>query len=569
MSVEWKERAVDSAIIDALVAAGYTPLQARLLALRGVTAESATDFFEPSCKCLLPATDLPGVKEAATQILEAIRAKKKIVVFGDYDCDGVCATAILVQTIRALGGRTQPFLPERLTEGYGMNTASVGRMRTEHPDVSLVVTVDNGINSVELVDLLKSRGIDVIVTDHHLPGETLPDCPIVNPKVSAPEALDGLCGAGVAYLLAAELVDRAKREGDYTGPKFGGALLVLAGLATVTDIMPLTGQNRILVTEALKHFRAWAPVGLCELYDRAARTAAPSVTARDFGFLIGPRINAAGRVASATDALKLVLSTDREKSRALAQVVDVHNTTRKSIEQKMTEDALAQVEPDAPAQVISLTGEGAHPGIAGIVAARVLERLGAGNAVPVCVIVDGHGSARSPEGCNVRDALQGASEALTRFGGHAAAGGLTVKEGCLDLFRELFRASCAKLMAEAGDVRGVQFVDAEVSPDALTLELAEWLCRMEPFGEGNPVPLFMMRNVYFSKIEVLGSDGLHLRLYFQDKAIPVGVWWKHGHLAEDLRAASAHPHDIIFTIEVSTYGEPHPELRLQGIQKSS
>ncbi len=568
MAVRWRERAVDAAARDALVAAGFSPLQARLLALRGVTAETADAYFSPALSALAAPHELPGVAEAAAVLLEAVRSGKKLVVFGDYDCDGVCATSILVRTIGTLGGDVAPFLPERLTEGYGMTERSVARMLAEHPDVSLVVTVDNGINSVGQVAALKARGIDVLVTDHHLPGDVLPDCPVVNPKVAAPAHLDGLCGAGVAFLLAGALVAAAKAAGVYDGPNIGGPLLVLAGLATVTDIMPLVGQNRILVAEALRRFRSWSPVGLRELLDRASRTAQPSLTTRDFGFLIGPRINAAGRVASGMEALELLLASDREEARRLARTVDLHNGTRKSIEQKMTEAALLQVDPGAPAQVVVLSSDEAHSGIAGIVAARILDRLGAGNAVPVCVIVDGHGSARSPEGYNVRDALQDAEEALERFGGHAAAGGFTVREGRADRFRELFRAACARQAARVpSDARGVGFADADVDASELTLEFAQWLRRMEPFGEGNPMPVFLLRGVRLAEARPLGSDGRHLQVVFKGD-VPRGVWWGRGDLVEELRAGSSGTYDVLATLEVSTYGEPHPELRFQQLIRS-
>ncbi len=570
MAVEWQERAVDGDLVAALAATGLTPVQARLLALRGVTVETVGHFFSPSMKSLAQPSELPGIAEAAATVLAAIRDKLKIVVFGDYDCDGVCATAILVRAVRALGGVVAPFLPARLTEGYGMNVGSVDRLLGEHPDVSLVVTVDNGINSTEHIAQLKSRGIDVVVTDHHLPGEDLPDCPIVNPKVASPEHLSGLCGAGVAYMLAAELVSAAKAAGEYTGSNIGGPLLVLAGLATVTDIMPLVGQNRILVSEALRRFRSWAPVGLRELLDRASRTVAPSLTARDFGFLIGPRINAAGRLASGMDALELILTSDREDARRLAQEVDFRNTMRKSIEQKMTDEALSQIKPGASAQVIVFTGESAHQGVAGIVAARILERcINADEPMPVCVIVNGHGSARSPEGYNVRDALQGAEEALVRFGGHAAAGGFTVRPGCTDRFRELFCAACSAQAASApGAGKGIEFVDAEVDRATLTLDFAEWIGALEPFGEGNPTPRFLMRHVIFSDVRPIGSDGRHLQLFLFGDALR-GIWWNHGDLVGQLRADAAHPHDIVFTIELSTYGEPHPELRFLAIARSA
>ncbi len=543
---------------EALIRVGLTPLQARILARRGITPETLAAFLNPTLAALT-APAFGEMTQIAEKILSAVRARAPIVVFGDYDCDGVCATAILVNTLKALGATVTPFLPERLTEGYGMTEASVARMFAENPSVALVITVDNGINSIAQIAALKARAVEVIVTDHHLAGESLPDCPILHTT--------DICGAGVAFFLANALVTRAKSDGLYKGPNIGGPLLILAGLATVTDIMPLLGTNRVLVAEALKRFRAWAPIGLKELFDRAARTGTTTLTSKDFGFLLGPRINAAGRLASGTEALNLILATERETARTLARQVDLHNTTRKSIEQSMTEEALAQVQSTAAAHVIDLKGEASHQGIAGIVAARVMERLDP--PVPVAVIVKGHGSARAPEGYHVRDALAAAESALVRFGGHAAAGGFSVADGALDRFRRQFEAACGAQAASctAGEP-GCRVYDAEVTSADLTLAFAEWLQTLEPFGEGNPMPTFLLRNVYLKDVRPLGLDAKHLTVTFQDNKIPRAIWWNRGDLVENLRAHSAKPHDLVFTVEVSTFGEKHAELRLQAISLS-
>jgi len=498
-------------------------------------------------------------------ILLHVCAGSRIVVFGDYDCDGVCATAIVMKALRALGASAVPFIPERLTEGYGMTAASIARLLSEVPDVKLIVTVDNGINAVKEVADFAAKGIEVVVTDHHLPGDELPACPIVNPKVAAPPELEGLCGAGVAFLLAKDLLETAKAEGLYEGPKIGGELLVLAGLATVTDIMPLTGPNRLLVSEALGRFHAWAPVGLKELYARASRTTAPKLNAKDFGFLLGPRINASGRMASGLESLNLILADEREEARRLALAVDLRNTERKSIEQQMTNAAMEQIEPGAPAQVINLTN--AHQGVAGIVASRIMERLKSDRAVPVAIAVDGHGSARAPEGYNVRDAFVASEAALTRYGGHAAAGGFSVKPGAFEDFKRLFRAACAAQCAAGPcEAQGVDYVDAWVTGRDLTLDFAEWVQKLEPFGEGNPEPVFGIKGVYLSEALQLGAEGRHLQVFFYSSDVPRGVWWNHGSVAEELHRKAAHPFDVYFTIEVSTYGEPHVELRLVDLK---
>ena len=447
-----------------------------------------------------------------------------------------------------------------------MNAASLARMLRENPDAGLVVTVDNGVNAVDEVAELSERGVDVVVTDHHLPGENLPAAvALVNPKVSAPARLGVLCGAGVAFMLANAVVSEAKRLGMYSGPSVGGPLLVMAGLATVTDIMPLAGQNRILVAEALRRFRQLAPVGLRELFDRASRSAAPSLTAKDFGFLIGPRINAAGRMSSGMDALRLVMCEDREKARELAYRVSLLNEERRSVEREMLDSALGQLVPGAAAQVIGLK-EG-HQGVSGIVAARVLDRLSSsgapGAAVPVCVIVRGHGSARAPDGYNVRDALAASAGALARFGGHAAAGGFAVKEGCETLFRSLFLEACARQADSLGlSGGGARSLDAWVEPGELTLELAEMLKRMEPFGEGNPEPVFGMKGLHLSEARPLGDEGRHMAVAFRERNVPRAVWWNGAARIEELRAASASAFDVVFSLETNDYRERHVELRM-------
>ncbi len=573
---QWREREVDAGVVSALVEAGVAPLMARVLALRGVRADMLGTYFSPDFRDLAHAEELPGVTKAVEEIISALKARKKIVVFGDYDCDGVCATAIITLVLRRLckADRVVPFLPERLKEGYGMTEASIARMFELVPDVGLVITVDNGINSVEIVRELRSRGIKVVITDHHLRGEELPEADaLINPKVSAPPEFEDLCGAAVAYFLASALIERARA---ITGrPELasgiGGALFTLAGLATVTDIMPLTGQNRIFVAESLKHFPRWAPVGLRELHSRAARTGVEALTSRDFGFLLGPRINAAGRLASADDALELVLcgENDREKARALAMEVDLHNSERRKVEQGMTDAALARVVPGAPAQVIAFSSQEdcVHSGVAGIVASRVLERLPV--PVPVCVVVDGKGSARAPAGYNVRDALAACCEDLSTFGGHAAAAGLAIKPERTDHFRVNFATVCAEQSESIPpDALGARLVDAWVTPRDLTLSFAEEIQRMEPFGEANEEPVFALSGAVFASggLRPLGSNGQHLQLSFRNPGMPRALWWGHGDEIERLRAWGSSPLEMLFALFISDFGGRHLDLRIIDIR---
>ena len=566
---QWRAREYDPAVCGALETRGCPPLVARVLAARGVTAESLDEFLDPSLARLVSPERLPGVSRAAEVILPFVREKRRIVVFGDYDADGVCAAAILVSTLVRLGGKADAFFPRRGGEGYGMTGASLSRLLEEYPDVALVITVDNGIASTGEVADLRSRGIRVVVTDHHLPGDALPAADaLVNPRVDSAPGCNDLCGAGVAFFLSSALAQRAVAEGLYAGPKFCGPLLVLAGLATVTDLVPLKGQNRLLVVHSLANFRACAPMGLRELLDRAQRRA-ETVGARDYGFALGPRINAAGRaeahVATARVAYDLIMADERETARMLAKTVDDLNALRKTQERKIEEAARAQIPADAELSAVVVRGTDWNPGVVGIVAARILEDV----HVPVAVAVGCTGSVRAPDGYNVHAALSAASEHLVRFGGHAAAGGFTVREGAFDAFRTSFARACAEQRAAAPAAGSLPF-DGWLEPADLTLEFHDALRRLEPFGEGNPQPVFGLRAVSFAQVGVMGAEGRHLSLAFADRKIPRAVWWGHGADAERLRGGAFGRFDVLFTLTVSDYGgEPlHVELCLVDVRSA-
>ncbi len=544
-----------------------------LLERRGLSGQALEEFLDPSLGRLAHFSSLPGIAEAAAAILPFVRDRRTIVVFGDYDCDGVCASAILARALMRLGAAVRHFVPDRFTEGYGLTSASVARMLSDVPDAALVVTVDCGISSPDEVRELKSRGIAVVVTDHHLPPETLPDCDaVVDMKIGACRDAAGalgageLCGAGVAFFLACALVAGATELGLYSGGKFSAPLLVLAGLATVVDIVPLVGQNRILAANALRMFHV-APIGLRELLARAQRRC-ETLSSRSFGFLLGPRINAAGRMASAKEAFDLLMAEDREEARAIAQRVDVRNTERKTVESLM----LSFVESSPPEKglaAVVVGGEkgdmppGWHTGVAGNVAAR----LANGHGVPAAVVVNGIGSARAPEGYNVYAALSACSDSLLRFGGHVAAGGFTVRPGRFADFRKAFLAACAEQGAALGAAHGerdaLREPDLWISNEDLTLSLHEDLQSMAPFGEGNPEPEFGLRGVLFSKIKIMGEKGRHASFTLANRQRTRAVWWDHGALAEQLRSRSSERFDMTFTVETSDWGGEEMRLELR------
>lgn len=580
----WRERRADEtdeARAEAFRSAGLPPILARLLASRGVTEEGREAFLDPSLTRLARSNDLPGMMEAVQVILPFLHTKRKIVVFGDYDADGVCASAILVTALRRLGGNAEAFIPHRFGEGYGMTAASLERLWCEHADAALVVTVDNGISSPDEVAKLKVKGIRVVVTDHHLPGENLPKADaLVNPRVQSCPGSADLCGAGVAFFLASALAQAATEKGLYTGPKFSGPLLVLAGLATVADLVPLKEQNRILVAQSLAYFNRCAPCGLRELRDKAARSAA-ALTARDYGFLLAPRINAAGRMATADAAFKLLACTDedREEARQLASRIDGFNGERRGFEQTMYQEACAQIDKageedlqavvawDAGCVTGATKGQRWHLGVAGIVASRLLEHY----HVPAAVAVGETGSVRAPDGYNVHDALAAASEHLVRFGGHAAAGGFTVKPGAFEAFRAAFTTACAKQRKEHALDADARDFDGWVEPGDLTPGLYADLRRLEPFGEGNPEPVFGLRGVTLREVRVMGVEGRHLSLAFVNRDVPRAIWWGHGGRAEDLRKHAARPYDVFFTLTTSGFDSalPHLELRVVDLRPTS
>lgn len=580
----WRERRADEtdeARAEAFRSAGLPPILARLLASRGVTEEGREAFLDPSLTRLARSDDLPGMTEAVQVILPFLHTKRKIVVFGDYDADGVCASAILVTALRRLGGNAEAFIPHRFGEGYGMTAASLERLWCEHADAALVVTVDNGISSPDEVAKLKVKGIRVVVTDHHLPGENLPKADaLVNPRVQSCPGSADLCGAGVAFFLASALAQAATEKGLYTGPKFSGPLLVLAGLATVADLVPLKEQNRILVAQSLAYFNRCAPCGLRELRDKAARSAA-ALTARDYGFLLAPRINAAGRMKTADVAFDLLVCTDedREGARQLASRIDGFNGERRGFEQTMYQEACAQIDKageedlqavvawDAGCVTGATKGQRWHLGVAGIVASRLLEHY----HVPAAVAVGETGSVRAPDGYNVHDALAAASEHLVRFGGHAAAGGFTVKPGAFEAFRAAFTTACAKQRKEHALDADARDFDGWVEPGDLTPGLYADLRRLEPFGEGNPEPVFGLRGVTLREVRVMGVEGRHLSLAFVNRDVPRAIWWGHGGRAEDLRKHAARPYDVFFTLTTSGFDSalPHLELRVVDLRPTS
>jgi single-stranded-DNA-specific exonuclease len=498
-------------------------------------------------------TAFSGIEAALATIQAQIAAGGRIVVHGDYDVDGVCATAIMVRALRSLGADVGWFLPGRIEDGYGLSTATVARLAAR--GTTLILTVDCAITAVEEVQAALAGGLEVVVSDHHAPRADgrLPDCPIVHPVVCGYPCPD-LCGTGVAYKLALAL-GAATADDD----------LDLVALATVADLVPLQGENRRLVRAGLTALAATGKPGLRALM--AVSRADPSaLDAGTLGFRLAPRINAAGRLQRADAGLELLLCEDPVRAKAIAVELDCVNAERRAVEQRILWEAEAQVrelEALRPRSAYVLAGEDWHPGVVGIVASRIVERQ---HRPTILIALDGArgtGSGRSIPGFDLLGGLDATSEHLQRYGGHRAAAGLTVEAAGIDGFRAAFEAhASAVLTPEMLDP--VERVDAVVSGSELGLALAEELEALEPCGMGNPGPRLLVPGARFENVRPMG-EGRHARFTVSSggvraRAVAFGC---DGRVADDL----GQPLDATFRLERNAYhGAVEPRLVLRQAQ---
>lgn len=487
---------------------------ARILSSRGLNdPHIARQFLEPSL-----ARDwknpllLPGIDAAAKRVIKALKNNERICVFGDYDLDGISATALTLRGLRACGGEVEAILPRRLEDGYGITPAAVERILTKHPQ--LVLTVDCGISAGPEIELLRNQGLDVVVTDHHEPGDLMPEgIAIANPKLDPSYSNDGsqLAGAGVALkLIQAVSCEMGK-------PNLWREYVDLATLGTIADVMPLVGENRALVAAGLEKMRTHPNVGIAALA-ALAKTPLESITSEKISFTLAPRLNAAGRVSSPVDALRLLLEDDPITASKLAQILDDHNKTRQMVEADLSQGVNALLERTYHGEpAIVVAGEGWHDGVKGIVASRIAQKYN----VPtiLCSIEDGVaiGSARSVGSIDLFQALENCSTHLLRYGGHAGAAGLAVNIAELDAFKEELFAYLETLPAESR--KSQKYVDVTVGIDELSLNLADELAMLEPFGEANKRPLFYSHTVIMKNTCTVGMDGQHLKFQAYENGV--------------------------------------------------
>jgi len=536
-----------------------TETTARVLVRRGYGEPSAAARFLAAADPGHDPLTLGDMAAACARIRDAIAKKERICVHGDYDADGICATALAVLVLRELGADVDWHLPSRFEEGYGVAGETLTRFAEE--GCGLVLTVDCGITAAEEVSAAKESGLDVIVTDHHRPGEELPDCPIVATRPSDypfPE----LCGTGVVWKLAQALAgdesDRLRRHLD------------LVAVATISDVVPLVDENRFLAQQGLKALARTQKPGLRALM-RSAGVDPAAVDEGSVGFRLAPRINAAGRLSHPEAALELLLTDDERVAAELAGRLEELNRERQAVEDRILREAVAQIE-DWPETKRArrgyvLAGESWHEGVIGIVASRLVERFHR----PVVLIAgtdrEWKGSGRSLPAFDLHGALAACSDHLARFGGHRAAAGLSIEPARVDAFAEAFAAHADEALTES-DLGPSTTVDAVVGGDELTLELCAELGRLAPFGLGNPGVTLLLPSSELAEVATT-ADGRHLRFRVRHRDRPAGSAIGFGLGRHADRARREVRYDVLFRLQENRWnGTVAPQLVVRDLHET-
>ena len=479
---------------------------------------------------------MKGVEAAVERIAHALKRGETIVVYGDYDVDGVTATALLLETLQALGGRAKPYIPNRFDEGYGLNKEALERLHSE--GARLVISVDCGIRALEEAEQARRLGLDLIITDHHHPGPELPKATaVVNPKQPGdPYPEKQLTGVGVAYKLAQALIQRLAPQRQELLRRG----LDLVALGTIADVAPLTGENRHLVRLGLHALRHPTRQGLFSLI-QVSGLKPERLSAIDVAFMLAPRLNAAGRLDTAYTALELLLTDDLWEAGRLAQQLDVHNRRRQQLTERIVSqaEALAVEDPENPPWLLFAAHEDFHSGVIGLAAARLLERY----YRPVVLVQKGEewsrGSCRSVPEFHITRALEKCSHLLAQYGGHSVAAGFTIRTRDLPRLRACLEAQAREALAALEDLRPRLDIDAQITLNEVNLRLMELLRWLEPTGTGNPPATFLFRGVRVRSVQPVGRDGNHLRLKIEDAtglreamAFRQGAW--HASLPREL-----------------------------------
>lgn len=525
-----------------------------LLSNRGLTTKKDIEqFLHPKHAGELTAKDVGidprALKKAVAGIHKAIQDKESIVVYADYDADGISAGAIMWETIHAMGGNVMPYIPHRVEEGYGLSVKGIDAVRQQY-DPSLIITVDHGITAHKNVAYAKSLGIDVIVTDHHVKPDKLPDCTIVHTTK--------LCGAGVSWFVSKELDNRRDEE-----------LLALAAIGTIADIVPLTGANRSIVKYGLKQLNQTSRVGLIALMRDAGLTLG-ELSPYDISHVLAPRLNAMGRLVHAMDALRLLCTHQKDKAMLLARKLGLTNKER----QQLTIDTslhakniVAQRSREGLPKLLFVTHETYNQGVIGLVAGKLVEEY----FRPAIVVSRGEevskASARSIPGFNIVEAIKNCSDLLVDVGGHPMAAGFTVETKHLAELQTRLETLAEKKLTDMLLTRVLR-IDTELPFARITPAFWEKLREFEPFGFGSPEPIFVSRGVLVDDVRLVGADGKHLKLSIEQsssrlEAIAFGMGAFYPELKSDK------PIDIAYTIDMNVWnGNKKLQLKIKNIHFS-
>ncbi len=551
------------------------PLTAHLLACRGlVEPDRARRFVKPSLLDLHDPAALPGCDAAAQRIGQAVADDQPIIIYGDYDVDGITASAILWHTLTQLGAKVSTYVPHRIDEGYGLNTEAIRKLATSGPRRPLIISVDCGITAFEPARAAKEAGADLIITDHHeLSPQGLPDaCALVHPRLPGSAYPFGeLCGAGVAFKLAWH-VARVHCGSERVPEPMRDLLMDLlsfVALGTVADLVPLLDENRVMTVYGLSRVKQTRFIGLNAMID-AASLRDEKIDAYHVGFVLGPRLNACGRMRHASQAVHLLTAAQHNESQQLAEFLTLENDRRRRTERDIYKEAAKMVEHQAmdgpDCRAIVLGSEGWHAGVVGIVASRLVERF----SRPVVMLSydngNAHGSARSVAGVSIHEAFCACSDHLTSYGGHAMAAGLKLPTQRVTIFRDaLIEFVNARLSPD--DLVSVIDADAACTLGDLSLELFRQVQQLAPFGRGNPAPKLWLQGARLSESpRRMGKRGDHLSLTFTDgRRYMRGVAFGKGDLAGKLAAGC--DVEAVCEPKVSTWqGTPRPELHVEDIR---
>src|SRR5215813_1845971 len=523
----WIIKPADARAAQLASSLGVSPIIANLLLARGHSDVNSTRaFLRPSLEQIHDPWLMKGIPEAVDRLLYAIDHQEPILIYGDYDVDGTTGTAVLLRALRMLGGTAGYHVPHRFTEGYGIQQPALEK--ASHDGFKLVVSVDCGIRAHEPLHWARDNGLDIIITDHHLPDEdegSPPALAVLNPNQNGCQYPDkSLAGVGVAFKLIHALFRERNRESVVPG------FLKMVAIGTVADVAKLVGENRAIVALGLADLPRAVNPGLRALIDIAGCGDDSEMTAYDLGFRIGPRINAAGRMDAARAVVELFEAQEKEAARRLAEHLDTRNRERMEAQREIFNRAIAEFEGSGPdlsqCYAAVIAGDGWHRGVIGLAASKIAERLNR-----PCVVIsldgdDGHGSARSIDAYHLFDGLTSCRDLLDKFGGHSHAAGLAIHRDRIAEFRRRLNEHAASCLTE-DDLAPAVSIDAELPAKDLGFQLSQDLRKLEPFGAGNPRPVFVTHNFrVLSEPQIIKEQHLKMRVASEENRPMEAIWWR-------------------------------------------